>query len=402
MKQEEKVYRNLNFQIVSLTSLMGYMMVVMVTPAFPAMVAGLNVSEQSIGLVITAMTLPALVLTPLGGMLADRFGRKKVLVPAVILYGAAGGCCAFAPDFTTLLILRLIQGIGAAPIFNVGQVILSDLFFSRQRAEAMGLNITVNYSGYIIFPILGGVLAVLSWQYTFLPFFLSVPLGICAWFLIKYQEPRNRQKLGDYLGSTIGYIKDTRVIWLFLAAMMTYIIFFGGYLTYFSLLLADRFQASPVIIGLLVSVVGLVISAVATQAGRLIHKYSPAAMIAASFLGYATAMFITPLMPDLWWCLLPTLIIGIAHGLNSPSLQLMAANITPPENRAGLMSLYSTMINLGMTLAPLVTGLAFTASGLNFDITFIACGIISLLVPAAFLAPGFRKILRKDSGFSPK
>jgi MFS transporter, ACDE family, multidrug resistance protein len=389
MQKQVKVYRNLNFQVISLTSLLGYMMVVMVSPAFPTISKGLNVPAESIGLLITVMSLPALVLTPLFGILADRIGRKKVLIPAVILYGAAGGCCALANDFNTLLVLRLVQGVGAAPIFNIGQVMLSDLFSGRARAEAMGFNITVNYAGYIVYPVIGGALAAISWQFTFLPFFLAVPLGICAWFLIKYPEPANRQSLTTYLGSTVNYMKQARVIWLFLAAVMTYIIFFGAYLTYFSLLLSNRFQAPSLVIGLLVSVVGLVISLVATQAGRLNHRFAPSTVIAASFVLYAASMFVVPFLPDIWWCILPTVIMGVAHGLNSPGLQLMAASVAPPENRAGLMSVYSTMINLGMTVGPLITGLAFTASGMNLDAAFIASGVMALTIVLAAI------ILRK-------
>ena len=368
------------------------MMVVLVSPAFPTMVSQLRVPEESVGLVITLVTLPALVLTPICGILSDRFGRRTVLVPAVILFGIAGGCCAFAPDFNTLLVLRFIQGIGAAPIFNTNTVIISDIFSGNSRAEAMGINTTVSYIGYIIYPILGGFLASLGWQYTFLPFFLAVPLGIYAYFRLKYPEPRNKQNFKVYLKSSLNYMRNIQVAWLFLTAILIYIIFYGGYLDYFSLMMGSRFQASPVVIGFMVAIVGVVIAIVSLQAGRVNRRFLPAAVVTASFVIYAIGMFIIPPVPGIWWCLLPTIIIGIAHGLASPSMALLASYMTPAEYRAGFMSVYGLMINLGMTLAAPITGLAYTMSGMNLDATFIAAGVIALIVPLAAFALGQKRV----------
>lgn len=76
-----------------------------VTPTFPAVSAALNISATSVGLLITSYTLPAILLAPVLGMVADRLGRKRVLIWALTLFGLAGGACAFAPTFAVLLAL---------------------------------------------------------------------------------------------------------------------------------------------------------------------------------------------------------------------------------------------------------------------------------------------------------
>jgi MFS transporter, ACDE family, multidrug resistance protein len=391
MKNAE-IYKNRNFQIATAANFLGFMMVVLVSPAFPTMVAQLHVPEVSVGLLITVVTLPALVLIPVCGMLSDRFGRKVVLIPAVIIYGAAGGCCAFAQDFNTLLILRFIQGIGIAPIFNLNTVIVCDIFSGNQRAEAMGINTTISYIGYILYPVLGGFLASLGWQYTFLPFFLAVPLGIYALFYLKYPEPRNRQDFGVYLKTSFAYMKNIKVIWLFAGAILVYIVFFGGFLDYFTLMMGSRFQASPVVLGTMIAVLGLVVAVVCLLAGRINSRFHPAGVIVAAFIIYAAGMFIMPLMPGIWWCLLPTLVIGIAHGLVSPSMPLFASHVTPAEYRAGFISIFGLMFNVGMTTAPLLAGLAYTATGQSFDMTFVILGIVSLVIPVAAIAIGGKKL----------
>jgi MFS transporter, ACDE family, multidrug resistance protein len=68
------------------------------------------------GLLITVFTLPGVFLTPVAGVLSDKFGRKTVLIPSLLLFGVAGGACALARDFELLLGLRVLQGVGAATL----------------------------------------------------------------------------------------------------------------------------------------------------------------------------------------------------------------------------------------------------------------------------------------------
>ena len=76
---EQKLYHNKNLQVIFSITLVAVLGVASITPAFPKMERELNVSAQDIGLLITVFTLPGVILTPIFGVLADRFGRKKNL-----------------------------------------------------------------------------------------------------------------------------------------------------------------------------------------------------------------------------------------------------------------------------------------------------------------------------------
>jgi len=387
---EIKVYRDRNFQIVCGASVMAMMTVVIIIPAFPKIMEALGVTEQSIGLLITVFTLPGFLFAPLSGILADRFGRKKLLVPSLFLFGILGGVCALAPDFKTLLILRVLHGIAGAPIMGVSGAIIGDLFSGQKRAEAMGIDITARYVGYVIYPVLGGALAGLAWNYPFLPFLIAIPLGLIALVFLRCPEPKSEQSLKNYFRNALGYLKSLRVLWLFSAAVITYILLYGAYLVHFSLLLGDRFHASPFTIGLFVSILGLFTAITASQVGRLNKRFSVVSLIIGAFAIYAVAMVIIPVVSNLWLCLLPTILFGIAHGLNLPSQRVIAARIAPFEHRAGFMTIYGTMIPLGMTIAPLLMGLVFTLSGLS--VTFLVAALIALITPIMAIIIGKEKL----------
>jgi len=387
---ETKVYHDRNFQIVCGASLISMMMTAVITPAFPTMVEAFGVSEQSIGLLISVYTLPNFLFAPLAGMMADRLGRRRLLIPSLFLYGILGGACALAPDFNTLLILRGLHGVGGAPLMSIPFAIIGDLFSGQKRAEAMGFVTTVMYVGYIIYPLLGGALANFAWNYAFLPFLAAIPVGVIALVSLRCPEPESKQSLKDYLGNALSYLKSLKVLWLFSTTVITYILLYGAYLNYFSLLLGGRFHASPFIIGVFISIVGLITAGSSSQLGRLSKRFSVTLIIIGAFVVYAFAMAIIPVLSTLWLCLLPTILFGVAHGINLASQRFIAAGVAPFEHRAGFMAIQGTMTPLGMTIGPLLMGLVFSLTSLN--VTFFIAALIALIIPIMAAIIGKRKL----------
>ena len=268
----------------------------------------MGVSKQSVGLLISAAVLPSFILSPVFGVLADRIGRKRCIVPSLFFFGILGGICAFARDFETLLVLRLLHGITNAPLMSIPGAIIGDLYSGQKRADAMALKTTVMYVGYIIYPLIGGILAGFAWFYVYLPFLLGIPMGLITVIYLKIPEPKTRQPLKDYFRGTIYYLKSYKVLWLFLSSIITYILLYGAYLNYLSLYLGERFNASPFMIGMSVSIVGILTIMASSQVGRLNRRFSPVGLIITAFFVYALALFIIPSLNNLWICILPVTI----------------------------------------------------------------------------------------------
>src|SRR5699024_8855555 len=140
-------------------------------------------------------SIVAIIFIPLAGYLSDRFGRKKVLIPALILTGIGGliaGLAAWKMDnaFTVILIGRILQGIGASGAMPIVLPLVGDMFRRDEEASAtLGIIETSNTVGKVLSPILGAALTALIW---FLPFF-SIPLFclislLMVIFLIKEEE----------------------------------------------------------------------------------------------------------------------------------------------------------------------------------------------------------------------
>src|SRR5690625_4118482 len=99
-----------------------------IAPALPSIVRSFSCTNDQIGLLITFYTLPGIILTLILGVIADRYGRKRVLIPSLFFFGIAVTACAFATSFEHLLFLRDLLGMGSASLGALFLSIIVDLY----------------------------------------------------------------------------------------------------------------------------------------------------------------------------------------------------------------------------------------------------------------------------------
>ena len=367
-----------NLHLIFAVTLMAVLGVSSIAPVLPAIGRALEISPRRIGLLITAFTVPGVVLTPLLGVLADRYGRKRILVPSLLLFGLAGAACALAPSFELLLGLRFLQGMGAAALGSLNVTLIGDLYRGPDRAAAMGFNSGVLSIGTAIYPLLGGGLALLGWRYPFLLALLSLPVGLLVLCKLQNPEPRLRQTLREYLGDVWHNVIQWRVVCLFTICMLTFVLLFGSFLTFFPLLLDERFGAGPAMIGAILTCSSITSGFTSALLGRLTRRHGAANLIRFSFVCYAVSLASIPLLPGPIMLILPSLLFGVAMGLNLPSLLTLLTGLAPTERRAAFMSLNGMVLRLGQTVGPLLMGVAYELGGMQAP--FIGGAGLALLI----------------------
>ncbi|MFZ7113563.1 MAG: MFS transporter [Desulfatiglandales bacterium] len=367
MKSARKrpLYLDPNLHLIFGVTLSAVMGVSSITPVFPAMARELDIPVHSVGLLITVFTLPGIFLAPVLGVLADLWGRKRILVPALMLFGIAGGACGFVRDFNLLLALRFLQGMGAASLASLNATIIGDLYSGNELAAAMGYNATVLNIGTASYPAIGGILATLGWFYPFFLPFIAIPVGFLILFSLQSPEPNSRQGFKVYLDNVWQSIKTRQVFMLFLASVVTFIILYGSYLTYLPILLGHSFHASSFTIGIIMSIMSLTTAVSSSQLGRLSTIYSPKTLLRTAFIFYAVALISIPFIHSLWLLPLPIVIFGMGHGMSFPNIQTLLAALAPSENRGAFMSINGMVLRLGQTLGPVLMGIVLLGWGIQ-------------------------------------
>ncbi len=202
--------RNRLLLVLFLGVLMGALDIAIVAPALPAIQNFYGVGDRALTWTFTIYVLFNLIGTPLMAKLSDLFGRRSIYVLDVVLFGFGSLMVALSPAnlFAGLLIGRVLQGLGAGGIFPVASAVIGDTFPPEKRGGALGLIGAVFGLAFLIGPILGGIIMIVTtWQWLFV---INIPIALIVillgWNLLPAQRPDTRGAF-DWAGMiTLGVL----------------------------------------------------------------------------------------------------------------------------------------------------------------------------------------------------
>lgn len=379
LSHRQKIYLDKNLQIIIGITLMAVLGSSSIGPVLPTMASALQIPAEKVGLVITVFVVPIAIGTPISGVLADRFGRQKILIPSLLLFAIAGVACSFAPDFQTLLKLRFLEGVGAASLESLALTLISDLYKGKTLTSAMAFNASMIGISLAVYPLLSGSLATWGWRYPFLLPLAAVPvvLAVIFWLELPPFEQQPKFRLKTYIRNIWHSVNNTQVFGLLFAVVALFILLFGPYFTYIPMLAGDEFGASNVTIGIILATMALSLAFVSSQIALFPQSLSEFSLIKVSFLLYTLAVIITPFITKIWFLLIPSILFGAAHGMCFPATQALLGKLAPEDYRAGFMAVNATVLSMGQALGPLLAGVAFALWGMAG--VFYAAAVFSLI-----------------------
>jgi MFS transporter, ACDE family, multidrug resistance protein len=254
--------------------------------------------------------------------------------------------------------LRLIQGMGASALGTLNVTVIGDIYAGRERSAALGYNSSVLSVGTASYPAIGGALAAFGWFYLFALVFLAIPIGLLVLFSLRNPEPRNEQRLKDYLGNVLSRLRNREVLGLLGASLLTFIILFGPQLTFLPILMDERFGAPSYLRGAMLSGASLTTALVSSQLGNLTGRFSEKTLLKMAFVLYAIALFAVAPAPNLMYLLIPAVLFGVAQGINIPNVFSLLNAHAPTENRGAFMAVNGMSLRAGQTIGPLLMAAA--------------------------------------------
>ncbi|MGN7291950.1 MDR family MFS transporter [Rhizobium sp. SAFR-030] len=174
-----------------------------VSTALPTIVGEFGQMER-FGWVSSSFLLASSAVMPIYGKLGDMFGRKYVMLFAIVLFTIGSVVCGFAWSMNSLIAARVFQGLGGGGIMVSIFSINADLFEPRERAKYQSYSSLMIMASGSIGPVLGGTMSDLfGWRSIFL---INVPIGIVVVagisLLLPYRRPERRPKI-DYVGAVL-------------------------------------------------------------------------------------------------------------------------------------------------------------------------------------------------------
>jgi predicted MFS family arabinose efflux permease len=314
------------------------------------------------------------LLPPAYGVLADRFGRVRVIRAALVGTAVADVLSALSPNLTALLVARFVTGGIACGVMPTTLVYLADRFPFTVRQQAITNVLVFVALGTAAGTLGAGLTAhVLSWRVFFLiPGAIALAVAIA---LRRTPESLVTRSSQNPLRQVAGVLRHGWALFLLAVAVLVGAVMFG-FVTYLAPALEANGQ-SPAIAGVVVASYGLSVL-ICTRAFRYVARRTPAALI----LGGGAAMLLIGYLvvaaaQSVPAILVASVLAGGAYAFMQSTFQTWATDVVP-EARATATSLFATAIFSGAALA--TAGVAGLASAHQYANLFLIAAIVTLPV----------------------
>lgn len=374
----------------------------MLIPVLTTMEKKLNISSFQSSMIITVYSIVAILLIPVAGYISDHLGRKKVIIPSLIIAAIGGIVSGFASwkmndGYWVILIGRSLQGVGAAGAAPIVLPLVGDMFKNDEDVSStLGLIETSNTLGKVLSPILGAFLAGILWFLPFFAFPVFCTISILL-MLILVKCPKNDNKKVPFK-EFFTNVKKTfteKGRWLyaifFVGAVLMFVLF--GILFYLSDTFEKVYGIKDVKKGLFLALPlgALCLSSYIT--GKVIKKNKPL-MKWITVIGIALlALSIGLLMvsKDLWFMISMFLVSGVGIGAGLPCLDSLITEGIEKEERGTITSIYSSMRFIGVAAGPPVIALMMKNNEKALFILLCGVSILAALVTLKAVSPKTQK-----------
>lgn len=385
--EEGSVAAEVDVQVVMAATGTAITGIYLLSPIISTLAGPFSVSGAAAGQLVTAFTLPPILLVPVFGVLADRYGPRPVLTFGLAAFGVGGGAIALAPNFEVALVLRGLQGVGYAAINPVGVALIGDAYTGSREATAQGLRVVSIQAASLLVPPVAGALVLLGWQVPFLLYLLAIPAAVWAWRALPADRGGPATSLRSYASDLRSSLASTALGAVVLSFVARYALSFA-FVAYVSVRL-DDLGASAVEVGVLLSLVGLCSLVASTQAGRVTAALDLPLVVLAGFLGTAVGMILMGIAGAIPLVVVGIVFYGATTGLSGPVQKSLVTQLSPPEVRAGTVSSALTFQSIGSAVGPFLMGIAlqYVDAGTAFVLFGgVLGGLGAALLLVAFLA----------------
>lgn len=375
-------------KIIYYLSLIGFFAIFSTTisksPVLPLYIKAMGGNEMIIGLISAFSPLAGILFSFPIGLLSDKIGRKKLLIVAGLVFLACPLLYLFISSPVWLIPTRFLHGIATAILGPVASAMIVRAY-SESKGEKLGYYSSATLVGRAMAPLLGGfiisyfanpLLPIISYKYVYIAaFILSIPVFILI--LLLKDEKKSSAPVGAkdfYLD--LKYFFDNKK--LFSTALIEMVIYFayGAFETYLPLYLIQQ-NVPAAQIGVIFSVQILSIALSKPLFGKLADKIDNRKLILAGTLILGFSIGTLGFFHSIFSAIALGVIFGLGLSFSTVATSTYVAEVTKPEKLGSSLGALSSIMDIGQTVGPFITGIAITY--LSYKIGFLLSLILILL-----------------------
>lgn len=357
----------------------GIMANSLIAPAIPDILDDLGQPDGRAGVLVASGSLPGIVIAPVIGILADRFGRRAVLVPCLVAFGGFGIVAALAPSFELLVGARLLMGVGSAGMINLAVVLIGDHWTGEDRTRLVGRNAAVLTIGLAIMPLLsGGLTELVSWRLALAPYALGLVTAVAAWSLLDGSRPGGSVGLVEQLRGAGAELRRPVVAATVISGFFIFVMIFGLYLTTLPVFLEDEFGLGAGARGAMLAVPALSSTLVAFNLAAIRARLGLDRLLVWGSLAFFVSFLVLGTAPSLALVVVAAIVYGAGEGALVPSMQDVAVSAAPDEHRGAVLAAWVSSARAGQTSGPLMAAGLFDATSTR--LTFLVGSSLGVVI----------------------
>ncbi|MBI3161753.1 MAG: MFS transporter [Chloroflexi bacterium] len=346
-----------------------------------------NVGMTQAGIILATNSVAGLIGSTIGGAMADRFGRRGIILFGLIVSAFSGLTLGFVDKFYFFYGLSAFVGLMGSAAHPAHQAMIADILPADKRSEGFGMMRVISNFAWIIGPTIGGFLAAYDFLYLFLSdAAISTITAILVFRLLPETKPQPKEKTDhETLWQTIsGYrvaLKDSPYLAFIFASILMILVYQQMY-TSLSVYLRDVHHVDPQFYGLVMSSSAVTVVLFQFWVTRVIRKHPPFLMMAAATFFYLIGFGMYGFVSTIPLFVLAMVIITIGEMIGMPTSNVLAASFAPEEMRARYMAVFGLTWTVPSMIGPWAVGLVFD----NFNPTYIwyIDGVLCVIAIFAF------------------
>jgi MFS family permease len=362
---------------------MAVMGLIVLVPVLPRMFEHFAAVPGVQFLIPLMLTLPALcvaLLSPVAGFVVDRFGRRRALIVALVLYAIAGVFPLFLDDLGAIIVSRVFVGAMEAVVVTASTTLIGDYFHGAERERWLANQTALASISSIFLAVLGGALGNISWRAPFAAYAISVvwAIGLLLW---TWEPVKSEQPKEEIAGA------GGRFPWAIMMPLAA-ISVFGGVMFFLMQIqvtnvLAESYDIkTPSQLGLFTGAAGLMV-AVGSLLFRRIARARAATQLTIAFGLIGAGYVMMNHSPSVQFFTVWLLINQLGCGILLPSLAVLVMAALPFEFRGRGTGMFMTAWWLGQPLsaqlAPWVQGLQGGSLVGVLQVFGIACIVAAII-----------------------
>jgi MFS family permease len=341
-----------NFTFVCLSSFLYFGSFYLLLPTIPQFVADLGGTTSQIGVVVGIFTMSSVVLRPYFGKLADRYGRKKMMLFGSGLFALLFAIYSQVQEIVPLYLLRVFHGIAHGSYLAAVFAYVADLAPLKRRGEVMGVYGVANVVAMALFPAWGSMIIASTHDFSRLFLFSTITAGAAflTVFFVDEIKPEENQK------QTVSVWTVARQPAVLVASLtfFTAATVYGAVITFLPVYAPKQGLAN---IGIFFTTYAIFTLISRVIAGKLSDRYGRRKVILPFLILLTIATFLLPFLQSLYLLVLIGACFGLGFGAFMPALNAFVVDSTLPHERASALAFFTAFMDVGITTGAVILGI---------------------------------------------